>query len=311
MSLCRHCVLALFFVGLPVLVQAQFTFITNNNSITITGYTGSGGAVVVPAMTNGYPVTSIGSDAFDDCSSLTSVTIPNSVTSIGEGAFGACLNLASVTLPNSIASIEPEVFSDCEKLTSVTIPDSVTSIGEEAFMDCSGLASVTIPNSVSTIGQNAFFDCTSLRQVTIPSSVTSLGELAFSFCTSLNSAYFLGNAPPDSEFFGYFSSDPAIVYYLPGTTGWGSMFGAVSTKLWFQSQPAVLSFEPSFGLQNGQFRFLVSWATNASVVVQACTNLVNPVWIPVATNALSSGTNYFGDTQWTSYPNRYYRVSGP
>jgi hypothetical protein len=93
--------------------------------------------------------------------------------------------------------------------------------------------------------------------------------------------------------------------------GWGATFGGVLTALWYQPQPQVLSFEPSFGMQNNQFGFTISWATNVSVIVQACTNLANPAWIPVATNALSNGTNYFSDTQWTNYPSRFYRVSGP
>jgi hypothetical protein len=72
-----------------------------------------------------------------------------------------------------------------------------------------------------------------------------------------------------------------------------------------------LNFEPSFGIHSNQFGFTISWATNASIVVQACTNLVNQSWIPVATNALSSGTNYFSDPQWTNYPSRFYRISRP
>jgi hypothetical protein len=72
-----------------------------------------------------------------------------------------------------------------------------------------------------------------------------------------------------------------------------------------------LTFEPSFGVQNGQFGFTISWATNVSVIVQACTNLTSPNWIPVATNALSNGTNYFSDARWANYPCRFYRISGP
>ena len=134
-----------------------------------------------------YSVTSIGEGAFGDCSSLTSVTIPNSVTSIGDNAFSGCSGLTSVTIPNSVTSIGFYAFSGCSGLTSVTIPNSVTSIEYEAFGGCSGLTSVTIPNSVTSIGGSAFFGCSSLTSVTIPNSVTSIGAYAFYECSGLTS----------------------------------------------------------------------------------------------------------------------------
>ena len=132
-------------------------------------------------------VTSIGSYAFSDCSSLTSVTIPNSVTRIGSSAFSYCSSLTSVTIPNSVTSIGDYAFSSCSSLTSVTIPNSVTGICEYAFYGCSSLTSITIPNSVTSIGSHAFSDCSSLTSVTIPNSVTSIGNYAFSSCSSLTS----------------------------------------------------------------------------------------------------------------------------
>jgi len=109
---------------------------------------------------------------------LTEYTIPDSVTSIGYQAFCECTSLTSVTIPNSVTSIGDYAFENCELLTSVTIPDSVTEIGEWAFAYTS-LTSVTIPNSVTSIGGHAFTGCTSLTSITIPDSVTSIGEMAF------------------------------------------------------------------------------------------------------------------------------------
>ena len=131
--------------------------------------------------------TSIGKCAFEDCSSLTSINIPNSVTSIGEFAFRECSSLTSITIPNSVTSIGRYTFYGCTSLKSITIPNSVTSIGEGAFSGCSGLTSVTIPNSVTSIGSGAFSGCSSLTSFTIPNSVTSIGKSAFSGCSSLTS----------------------------------------------------------------------------------------------------------------------------
>ena len=102
-------------------------------------------------------VTTIGEDAFSECSELASVTIPNSVTTIGEDAFSKCSELTSVTIPNSVTKIGDRAFNGCSELTSVTIPNSVTEIGHRAFSHCRALTSVTIPNSVTEIGEGAFF----------------------------------------------------------------------------------------------------------------------------------------------------------
>ena len=151
-------------------------------------YTGS---VVIPASVSyggrTYSVTSIGNNAFYNCTGLTSVTIGNSVTSIGEWAFYNCTGLTSVTIGNSVTSIGGHAFYRCNGLTSVTIPNSVTSIGEHAFCYCSGLTSVTIPNSVTSIGSSAFYYCKGLTSVTIGNSVKSIGNYAFQGCTGLTS----------------------------------------------------------------------------------------------------------------------------
>ena len=152
--------------------------ITSDNTVCVTYYSSDNdfqnnnyvsGAVVIPSsVTNNgtiYSVTSIGNDAFENCSGLTSVTIPNSVTSIGEWAFWECSGLTSVTIGNSVTSIGYGAFSWCSSLTSVTIPNSVTSIGERAFAWCSSLTSVTIGNSVTSIGNDAFYGCNGLISI--------------------------------------------------------------------------------------------------------------------------------------------------
>ena len=208
-------------------VTIYYKWINDNTELAVTNkgdyYYSYSGDVVIPESVEyegkTYGVTSIGKSAFQDCSGLTSVTIPNSVTSIGEYSFCKCSGLTSVTIPNSVISIGELAFSYCDGLTSVTIPNSVTSIGIGAFSainlasilvesgntvydsreNCNaiiekssntliaGCKNTTIPNSVTSIGKSAFYRCSGLTSVTIPSSVTSIGEYAFRYCSGLTS----------------------------------------------------------------------------------------------------------------------------
>ena len=162
----------------------------------------SGDIVIPESITyNGskYSVTSIGEMAFDGCSGLTSVTIPNSVTSIGDFAFFDCSGLTSVTIPNSVTSIGSWAFSECSGLTSITIPNSITIIENSVFNGCSGLTSITIPNSITSIGNSAFSDCSGLTSVTIPNSVTSIGDWAFDCCDNLKNVYCYSEEVPSTN----------------------------------------------------------------------------------------------------------------
>ena len=130
--------------------------------------------------------------AFEDCTALTEITIPDGVTSIGSCAFDGCTALTEITIPASVTYIEPWTFGDCTALTEITIPASVTSIGSCAFYECTALKKVTIGNGVTSIGECAFEWCAELTEITIPDSVTSIGWDAFAGCTALTDVNYCG-----------------------------------------------------------------------------------------------------------------------
>ena len=322
------------------------TSITIPNRVTSIGdsvFSGCG----LTSITIPNSVTNIGDDAFGGCTSLTRVTIPNSVTSIGDFAFFYCTSLTNVTIGNNVTSIGDRAFYYCSSLTAINvetnnpvyssmsgvlfdksqttlieypadnvattyaIPNTVTSIGDLAFFHCTSLTNVIITNSVTNIGDFAFFYCTSLTNVTIPNSVSSIGDGAFDGCNSLTSLYFQGNAPSLGGVYVFYDDNSPTIYYLPGTTGWGSTFDGMPTALWALPYPLILTSTPNFGAPTNQFGFTVSWATNLSVVIEASPDLGNPKWSPVTTNALNGGTFQFTDPQWTNYPARFYRIRSP
>lgn len=120
--------------------------------------------------------------AFDSCTNLINVAIPNSVTNIDHYAFYRCSNLTNITIPNSVTKIGNSTFRLCNSLTNIIIPDSVTNIGIYAFYNCSGLTSVTIGNGVTSIGDSAFDTCSGLINITLlPTTPPTLGSNVFNY----------------------------------------------------------------------------------------------------------------------------------
>ena len=159
--------LGLLVLAAPAAVEGQFSYWTNNGVITLSGYNGTGGAVVISNF-----VTSIGPQAFSECTNLTSITIPGSVTSIGD-----------------------ERSMLLQPLTNATISDGVTNIGDAAFYDCIRPAQRHDSRQRHQHRGGFILDCASLTSVTIPGSVATIGVGAFEDCANLAFVYFEGNAP--------------------------------------------------------------------------------------------------------------------
>lgn len=219
----------------------QFTFATNNGSITITEYIGPGGDVTMPNTISGLPVTGIGEGAFVESASLTSITIPGTVTNIADWAFGYCSALTGITIPNGVTSIGPYAFYGCSDLASAALGSGVGTIGEFAFAYCPSLTGLTvdaqntnftslygvlfnqnqtvlvqfpgasaisyvIPSSVTTVGAGAFA-YSSLTGLTVPGSVTNIEDSAFAWCLGLTSLAIPGTVVEvgDSAFAGCYN----------------------------------------------------------------------------------------------------------
>jgi hypothetical protein len=277
-------------------------------------------------------VTNTSWEAFDGCSNLANITFNSSgLLGMGLFAFYGCNNVTNIILNSGfLTHAEAIDFMDLFGLKTITVDsnnpayiglDGVLYDRNEttliAYPAAKTTGSYTIPNGVALIQSNAFNLCFSLTNVTVPSTVTNIGSSAFSLLYNLTGVYFEGNAPAGVNM-GlmtlYFEFGLLNVYYLPGMTGWTSRFdgfpGAPTTP-WLLPQPLILNNCPGFGIQTNQFGFTVSWATNASIVVEASTNLTTASWQPIATNSLTAGTFHFNDANWTNYPGRFYRLRSP
>ena len=199
-----------------LLNDGTYSVVARNKSIA--------GDIVIPSTYNGKAVTAIGYKAFTNCSSLTSVVIPNSIRSIPTYTFQYCTSLTSVVIPDSVTSIGGQAFQGCSSLTSVVIPNSVTYIGDEAFAGNDSLTEVVIPDGVTEIKYRAFSSCDSLTSVVIGDSVTSIGERAFYYSPSLTSIV-IPKSVTTIKGQAFLDCDSlARVYYKGTETDWNEIF---------------------------------------------------------------------------------------
>ncbi len=253
-------------------------------------------------------VTTIESNAFTDCASLTGVTLPETLASIGSFAFSDS-GLTSVAIGDSVTNIGQGAFDGCTKLAGVTIANGVTTIGSQAFLACSSLLRIAIPNSVTNFGSGMFDDCSALTNVFVGANVTNIGNGEFAFCSKLAGIYFAGNAPITTSS-SAFRGDTVTIYYLPGTTGWSgyAAINGVSTILW---NATIQASGTSFGVSNNQFGFDITGTPNITVVVEACADLSAPDWAPLQTVSLTAGSFHFSEPYQAANLTRYYRLTAP
>ncbi len=246
---------------------------------TVTGYNGAGGHVAIPATLGGFPVVSIGHRAFADQGAITSAAIPDSLQTIGSSAFHNCVALASVTIPDSVQIIGSSAVHNCDVLVLITIPDSVTHIRTAAFRDCIALESMEIGAGIQFIG-----------------------DRAFDGCDDLASLYFMGDAPSHVGSL-VFSGTTTTIYYLPGKSGWGTIFGGRPAGVG-RAVPHILGAGMRSG---GRFGFEVLGSFDREAVVEASADLPGGVWTPISTNTIpAAGSISFEEA--TVPESRFYRV---
>ncbi len=166
---------------------------TSGSSVGVTNNPNNySGSITIPSTVtynnNVYSVSSIEDYAFQNCTNLSSITIPNSILNIGSYAFSNCSSLSSITLPNSLKHIDEYAFYFCTSLQSIVLPDSISQISSSCFYN-TNISSINIPDNVKSIGNQAFGFCANLRKANL-SNVINIDDYAFYYCTTIDSIIF-------------------------------------------------------------------------------------------------------------------------
>ena len=300
----RLIVLTLACLPAAATATAQVNYAVSGNTAYVWNSPNASGDIVIASTYNGYPVTSIGIRAFAECTSLTSVSIPNSVTKIASQAFQYCTSLTRVVIPDSVTSLDDRAFQNCYRLaevvignrvtgfgqlafqncslSSVTIPDSVTILDHLAFSGCTNLTNVIFGRSVAIIGQWAFGSCAGLTSVTLPDSVTTIWRQAFSGCTSLASVT-IGNGLSSIEPQAFTGCTSLANLSVDAAN---SVYSSLDGVLFNKAQTTLLIFPPGRG---GSY-IIPNSVTNTGVsAFSGCTSLTN-VTIPSSVTGIGSAS---------------------
>lgn len=202
-------------------MSALFLFQQHGPTLTVTGYVGPGGDIIVPLFCGDTFVTIIGDAAFSGCTNLTYVGLRQGTTIIGNRAFEGCINLAIVDMW-----------------------EGINMIGDQAFAGCINLRNMVMRQGLNMIGDRAFEGCINLTNVLIVQGLDRIGDLAFQGCSNLAGVYFEGDAPTISDT-GNLSegAGQVTVFYRPGTKGWGTTFGGRPTAVWVDPSAPDFQYE--------------------------------------------------------------------
>ena len=215
------------------------------------------------------PVTKIGNYAFQNCTRLVTIDVPDSVTSVGINAFQECTNLSSVNLPDGVEVINTSAFQQCSSLSFVKIPNTVTTLGTSVFLNCVALDSVVLSENISLIPQSAFDGCESLKFIVIPAGVTQIALSAFDGCEALGYIKSEATTPPTLGKNAFRSVPSAIPVYVPCKDGEAceSYVGAYKATTWNKYFPSSIQESPAeFGVT-----YSANYAERGSVILESNT----------------------------------------
>lgn len=189
-------------------VPSGLKYTISNGLVTITDYTGSAKTLSIPSKINSYPVAYINSHALENCTTLTSITIPGSVATIGDFAFAGCSSLTSIAIPASVISIGNGVFNNCSNLKDIQVNDSNPFFSNDeagVLYNKNRTTLIQAPGAIS-------------GEYQIPESVTTIADWAFAGCTGLSGVSFTANAPSIGA--NSFHSVHANTYYPATNNTW-------------------------------------------------------------------------------------------
>lgn len=292
-----------------------FRYQEMEEGIKLTGYLGSEENLQIPEQINGLTVKSITSDAFKDCKSLVSVTIPEGVTTIGNGAFFNCRNLKTVAIPSTVTELTKGMFDYCVSLSEIniadanttyisvdgivfskdhtkivfypngregeyTIPDTVTSIEAEAFSDCNGITSIHIPEGVTSIGNQAFA-YSNLSEISMSASVKTIGYSVFSGCDNLTEILISSGVTSIGEYAFYGCDNLTAINVSADNQTYASVNGVLYNKA-----KTKLILYP--GGKEGDYTIPGTVTSIANIAFSNCTSLTG-VTMPASVKSIGQG----------------------